>query len=95
MREQTHKPLAEMTADELLVLVHKQIGLGIDIQTFSETNTVEISWKRDYGDEGWSDLRPVAIAEGENALAKALRQVLEYEDEADRMDAEEEALANG
>lgn len=71
------------TMDELLRKVHERLGLGVDIQTFAD-GTVEIRWKRAYGDDGWaeSDER-LTIAEGEQALSDALKAVLAREDEED------------
>ena len=77
-----------MTADELLNRVHERIGLGVDIQTFSgkgAENPVEIRWRRDYGDEGWSDERWTCG----RTLAEALQNVLAHEDGADIEDARE------
>ena len=65
--------------DNLLRKVHVRLGLGVDIQTFSD-GTVEIRWKRDYGEGyGWSDERWAT----ERSLEAALNAVLKYEDAAD------------
>lgn len=78
---------ATPSADELLVKVHERLGLGVDIETFSEDKppTVEIHWRRDY-DGAWGDLR---YANG-NSLAEVLQAVLDYEDEADKADSEDD-----
>lgn len=64
--------------NELLGRVHERLGLGLDIATWVD-GTVEVRWKRDYGDDGWSDER-FASAQG---LAPALQAVLDHEDEGD------------
>lgn len=66
-----------MSAD-LLTRVHEKLGLGVDIQTWAN-GTVEVRWKRDYGDEGWSDER-FAMAD---SLEGALQAVLDHEQRAD------------
>lgn len=73
------------SADELLELVHKRIGLGVEILTFSESGDVEVRWRRDY-DGDWSEERLVSA----KSLVLALEMVLAYEDEAD---AEESVAA--
>lgn len=78
-------------SDKLLARVHQRIGgLGLDIATFGATGSVEIRWRRDYGEEdcGTSDERYISAP----SLALGLQEVLKYEDWADRFDAEEEAL---
>ena len=68
---------------DLLARVHERTGLGVDIQTWTNGN-VEIRWKRDYGEEGWSDER-FAIA---NSIDGALQAVLDHERKADREEAD-------
>lgn len=82
-QEYVEERMRQVNADELLVKVHERLGLGVDIQTFAD-GTVEIRWKRAYGDDGWgeSDER-LTIAEGEQALSDALKAVLAREDEED------------
>lgn len=65
----------------LLSVVHDRIGLGVDITTWID-GTVEIRWKRDYGDEGWSDER---FAQADS-IEGALMAVLEHERLADEAD---------
>jgi hypothetical protein len=79
----------DVTVDELLVQVHTRISGGIDIQTYGGdggVNTVELRWRRDYGDDGLSAERFVSES-GPRALSRALRYILLYEDEVDRLDA--------
>lgn len=66
----------------LLRTVHQRLGLGVDIQTFVD-GTVEVRWKRDYDGE-WSDERFTYS----DSISAALEAILDYEDEADREDAE-------
>lgn len=76
-----------LTLDQLLARVHEATGgLGVDIQTFGGDGSIEIRWRRDYGD-CWSDERFTNAP----TMTEALWQVIEYEREADRADAEEEA----
>lgn len=68
-------------ADELLREVHRCLGAGVDIQTYSAATgerdcAVEIRWRRDYGEQGLSDER---FAAG-GTLAEALRAVLGHEE---------------
>ena len=73
------------SADDLLGAVHRRIGGGIDIQTFSEGG-IEVRWRRSYGEE-LSDERFASA----RSLLGALRAVLRHEDEADAADALEAA----
>jgi hypothetical protein len=74
-----------MNAD-LLDRVHVRIGgVGLDISTFGESGSVEIRWRRDYGDAGLSDERQASGA----SLTEALLAILEYEDWADAHDEAE------
>jgi hypothetical protein len=73
------------TVNGLLRKVHKRIGLGVDMITFSDESgphQVEIRWRRVY-DGVHSDER---FATAPN-IAGALRAVLNREDEADAEDA--------
>lgn len=74
---------SDLDADALLRKVHERTGLGIDIQTFSE-GTVEVRWKRDF-DGSWSEERSASAV----SISEALQAVLEYETEADTIDARE------
>lgn len=75
----------KMTADELLAKVHKRLGgLGVDIRTFGESTVIEALWKRSYNGI-LSDERQTSA----NSLMCVFLRILDYEDEADRADAEE------
>lgn len=64
----------------LLVTVHERIGgVGLDIQTFGGDHSVEIRWRRDYGDAGLSDERFASAP----SLSLALEHVIAHEDAAD------------
>jgi hypothetical protein len=79
------EPRPDIPVDELLAQVHRRLGgLGIDMQTFGETGTVEIRWKRSY--DGVSSDERFTSAE---SLVDALWQVLDTEAEADQHDADE------
>lgn len=76
------------SADDLLTKVHARLGgLGVDIKTFGD-GTVEASWARSY-DGVWSDSRWFSGP----SLAAVLQGILDYEDRADRLDADEEVAA--
>ena len=62
---------------ELLWTVHKRLGAGVDIQTFSNGN-IEIRWRRYYEGE-LSDER----FHSDVSLSAALEAILDYEDRAD------------
>lgn len=71
------------TTDELLRRVHQRLGgLGIEIVTYGD-GTIEVTWRRDYGEEGLSDQRWLSAS----SLHEALLGVLAREDEADERDA--------
>lgn len=75
------------TRDDLLGKVHRRIGgLGFDIQTFGGQDAsprIEARWRRDYGGE-WSEERQTHG----DGFAEVLQAILDYEDEADRVDEE-------
>lgn len=73
-------------ADDLLRRVHERIGGGLVVDIEAEPGRVEVKWARNYGEE-LSDWR---WAE-RDSLTAALQAVLDYEDWADRKDAEEES----
>lgn len=77
--------LKEVGCDYLLQLVHERTGLGVDITTWVD-GTIEVKWKRDYGDEGWSDERFFTAP----TIHEALQGVLDHEDAADREDSYQE-----
>jgi hypothetical protein len=64
-------------ADLLLQRVHQRLGGGIDIQSFAD-DTVEVRWRRAYGEE-LSDERFVSAT----SLLQAFEAVLQHEDGAD------------
>lgn len=71
---------------DLLGRVHVRLGgVGVDLTTYGTSDEVEVSWRRDYGHAGLSDRRTATAA----GLAGALQAVLDYEEEADKLDAEE------
>lgn len=70
------------SVSELLNLVHLRIGQGVQILTHPN-EPIEFRWRRDYGDEGLSDERPIRLA---SSLEAGLQSILDYEDEADAAD---------
>jgi hypothetical protein len=78
---------AHGSADALLPKVHARLGgLGVDIQTFGESQDVEVRWRRSYdgviSDERWASAP---------SLAGALLCILDHEHQADIDDARAEA----
>jgi hypothetical protein len=76
--------------DRLLDAVHERVGSaesgeGLTINTWDEHGRVEVRWCRSY-DGVLSDERVIVA----DCLTAALRAVLDYEDEADEIDAKEE-----
>jgi hypothetical protein len=77
-------------ADRLLDAIHErvgsaEIGEGLTINTWAEHGRVEVRWCRSY-DGVISDERVIVAG----CLTAVLRAVLDYEDEADQIDAKEE-----
>lgn len=79
----------DRSADALLARVVQRIDNGLDLTVFGEeagVTQIEALWRRDYGEGGISDLRP--MLSGAN-FSEVLSAILQYEDEADARDAQE------
>jgi hypothetical protein len=72
-------------SDALLARVHARIGGGLDITTFAN-GTTEITWCRNFGEGGLSDIRFVVGT----TLSAALLEVLAWEDDADKTERVDE-----
>lgn len=75
--------------NDLLKRVHERTGLGVDIMTWTD-GTVEIRWKRDYGEEGWSDERWLQAG----SIEAGLQGVIDHEDAADREESNQDKEPN-
>jgi hypothetical protein len=71
----------------LLMNVHRRVGGGVDIQTFAD-GTVEVRWRRLYRSGDRDELSDERFTSAPDLVA-ALRNVLAFEDEADRADEDE------